>query len=44
MTIGAADHAQVLRSIERFGAEVIPLIEREVGRLPDLNVPAVAAA
>mgnify|MGYP003627091695 CR=1 FL=1 len=44
MTIGAADHAQVLRSIERFGAEVVPLIEREVGRLPDLNVPAVAAA
>jgi alkanesulfonate monooxygenase SsuD/methylene tetrahydromethanopterin reductase-like flavin-dependent oxidoreductase (luciferase family) len=42
MTIGAADHAQVMRSIERFGSEVIPLIEREVGRLPELNVPAAA--
>jgi alkanesulfonate monooxygenase SsuD/methylene tetrahydromethanopterin reductase-like flavin-dependent oxidoreductase (luciferase family) len=31
MTIGAVDHRQALRSIERFGAEVVPLIEREVG-------------
>ncbi len=31
MTIGAVDPRQALRSIERFGAEVVPLIEREVG-------------
>jgi alkanesulfonate monooxygenase SsuD/methylene tetrahydromethanopterin reductase-like flavin-dependent oxidoreductase (luciferase family) len=31
MTIGAVDHRQALRSIERFGAEVVPLVEREVG-------------
>ena len=42
MTIGAADHAQVLRSIERFGSEVIPLIEREMGALDGVNVPAAA--
>lgn len=39
MTIGATDHARVLRSIERFGAEVIPLIEREVGPLSGVNLP-----
>ncbi len=42
MTIGAADHAQVLRSIERFGSEVVPLIERELGPLAGVNVPAAA--
>jgi alkanesulfonate monooxygenase SsuD/methylene tetrahydromethanopterin reductase-like flavin-dependent oxidoreductase (luciferase family) len=39
MTIGATDHAQVLRSIERFGSEVVPLVEREVGPLAGVNVP-----
>jgi alkanesulfonate monooxygenase SsuD/methylene tetrahydromethanopterin reductase-like flavin-dependent oxidoreductase (luciferase family) len=42
MTIGAADHARVLHSIERFGAEVIPLIERELGALGRVNVPVAA--
>ena len=41
MTIGATDHARVLRSIERFGAEVIPLIEREIGPLSGVNLPPV---
>ncbi len=42
MTIGAADHAQVLRSIERFGAEVVPLVERALGPLAGVNVPIAA--
>jgi alkanesulfonate monooxygenase SsuD/methylene tetrahydromethanopterin reductase-like flavin-dependent oxidoreductase (luciferase family) len=42
MTIGATDHAQALRSIERFGSEVVPLIERELGPLAGVNVPVVA--
>ena len=33
MTIGAVDHRLALRSIERFGSEVVPLIERELGSL-----------
>jgi len=37
MTIGAVDHSQALRSIEKFGAEVVPLIEREVGPLAGVN-------
>jgi len=41
MTIGATDHACVLRSIERFGAEVITLIEREIGPLSGVNLPPV---
>lgn len=40
MTIGATEHARALRSIERFGSEVIPLIEREVGSLASVNRPA----
>lgn len=40
MTIGTVDHSRVMRSIERFGAEVMPLIERELGPLADVNVPA----
>lgn len=31
MAIGAIDHSRVLSSIERFGSEVMPLIEREIG-------------
>jgi alkanesulfonate monooxygenase SsuD/methylene tetrahydromethanopterin reductase-like flavin-dependent oxidoreductase (luciferase family) len=40
MTIGAVDHGQVMRSIERFGSEVVPLIERELGPLCGVNGPA----
>lgn len=42
MTIGAVDHGQVMRSIERFGAEVVPLLEREIGPLAGINGPVVA--
>jgi hypothetical protein len=42
MTIGAVEHGKVLHSIERFGAEVVPLIERQLGPLGELNVPAAA--
>jgi alkanesulfonate monooxygenase SsuD/methylene tetrahydromethanopterin reductase-like flavin-dependent oxidoreductase (luciferase family) len=42
MTVGAVDHAQAMRSIERFGAEVVPLVERAVGPLAGVNVPAAA--
>lgn len=42
MTIAAMDHAQVLSSIERFGNEVVPLIEREVGPLASINTPIAA--
>ena len=33
MTIGDTDHAAVMRSIERFGNEVVPLIEKQAGPL-----------
>lgn len=42
MTIGAADHEQVMRSIDRFGHEVVPLIEKELGSLGGVNIPAAA--
>jgi alkanesulfonate monooxygenase SsuD/methylene tetrahydromethanopterin reductase-like flavin-dependent oxidoreductase (luciferase family) len=42
LTIGATDHAQVLLSIERFGSEVVPLVERELGPLAKVNVPVAA--
>jgi probable LLM family oxidoreductase len=32
MSVGAVAHADVLRSIERFGAEVAPLVRAELGR------------
>jgi probable LLM family oxidoreductase len=32
MSVGAVDHAEVLRSIERFGTEVAPLVREEVAR------------
>jgi len=40
MTIGAVEHGQVMRSIERFGAEVVPLIERALGPLAGVNAAA----
>jgi probable LLM family oxidoreductase len=32
MSVGAVDHADVLRSMERFGTEVAPLVRAEVAR------------
>jgi alkanesulfonate monooxygenase SsuD/methylene tetrahydromethanopterin reductase-like flavin-dependent oxidoreductase (luciferase family) len=43
MTIGAVDHAQAMRSIERFGKEVVPLVEREIGPLARANTPAAGS-
>lgn len=42
MTIGATEHTKVLRSIERFGDEVIPLIERALGPLAEIDATAEA--
>jgi alkanesulfonate monooxygenase SsuD/methylene tetrahydromethanopterin reductase-like flavin-dependent oxidoreductase (luciferase family) len=42
MTIGAVEHGQAMRSIERFGAEVVPLVERALGPIADINAPAAA--
>ena len=39
MTIGNTDHETVMASIRRFGDEVIPLIEKEVGPLGGVNIP-----
>ena len=39
MSVGAVDHAEVLRSMERFGTEVAPLVRTEVARR---GAPAVA--
>jgi alkanesulfonate monooxygenase SsuD/methylene tetrahydromethanopterin reductase-like flavin-dependent oxidoreductase (luciferase family) len=46
MTIGDTDHPAAIRSIERFGDEVIPLIEKSVGPLAEAgrHVQAAAAA
>jgi alkanesulfonate monooxygenase SsuD/methylene tetrahydromethanopterin reductase-like flavin-dependent oxidoreductase (luciferase family) len=39
MTIGNTDHETAMTSIRRFGDEVIPLIENEVGPLGGVNIP-----
>ena len=39
MTMGNTDHEVAMRSIRRFGDEVVPLIEKEVGPLAGVNVP-----
>lgn len=39
MSVGAVDHADVLRSIERFGTEVAPIVREEVARR---TAPAMA--
>jgi alkanesulfonate monooxygenase SsuD/methylene tetrahydromethanopterin reductase-like flavin-dependent oxidoreductase (luciferase family) len=44
MTIGRADHEVVMKSIHRFGDEVIPMIEKEVGPLGGVNIPKPMAA
>ena len=38
MTMGNTDHEVAMKSIRRFGDEVIPLIEKEVGPLAGVNV------
>ena len=38
MTIGRTDHEAVMKSIRRFGDEVMPLIEKEVGPLGGVNI------
>jgi alkanesulfonate monooxygenase SsuD/methylene tetrahydromethanopterin reductase-like flavin-dependent oxidoreductase (luciferase family) len=43
--LGDIEHKASLRSMERWAAEVIPAIEKELGRpLAEVNRPAVAAA
>jgi len=44
MTIGRTDHEVVMKSIRRFGDEVMPLIEKTVGPLGGVNVPKPLAA
>ncbi|MDH3739296.1 MAG: LLM class flavin-dependent oxidoreductase [Alphaproteobacteria bacterium] len=39
MTIGNTDHEAAMTSIRRFGDEVMPLIEKEVGPLGGVNIP-----
>ena len=39
MTMGNTDHEVVMKSIRRFGDEVIPLVEKEVGPLGGVNIP-----
>jgi len=42
MSIGAVDHADVLRSMELFGTEVAPLVREEVARRAAVPAPAVS--
>ena len=44
MTIGRTDHEVVMKSIRRFGDEVVPLIEKSVGPLGGVNIPKPLAA
>ncbi len=39
MTIGRTDHETVMKSIRRFGDEVMPLIEKSIGPLGGVNIP-----
>ena len=43
MNAGAFEQNKALRSIERFGAEVLPLIEKELGPLDQLGQSGGAA-
>ena len=40
MSVGAVDHAEVLRSMERFGTEVAPVVRAEVARRTAAPTPA----
>jgi len=44
MTIGRTDHEVAMKSIRRFGEEVMPLIEKAVGPLGGVNIPKPMAA
>lgn len=44
MTMGDTSHAAAMKSIESFGNEVIPLVEKSVGPLADAGTPVAAAA
>ena len=44
MQIGGLSGKRALRSLERFGAEVIPLIEKELGPVAELMSPAASRA
>ena len=44
MTIGDTDHEAVMRSIRRFGRDVIPLIEKSVGPIGRGGEPVTTAA
>jgi alkanesulfonate monooxygenase SsuD/methylene tetrahydromethanopterin reductase-like flavin-dependent oxidoreductase (luciferase family) len=43
MSIGDADHEAVMRSIERFGDEVVPMIEKALGPLAGIGAAPAAA-
>ena len=38
MAMGNTDHEVIMKSIRRFGEEVMPLIEKEVGPLGGVNI------
>ncbi len=42
MTMGATPHASAMRSIERFGADVLPLLQRALGPLERIGAAAAA--
>jgi len=39
MSVGAVAHADVMRSIERYGTEVAPLVRDEVARRAAVSAP-----
>jgi hypothetical protein len=42
MTIGDTPHEAAMRSIEKFGNDVVPLIEKSVGPLTVAGTPSPA--
>ena len=44
MQIGGLSGKRALRSLDRFGAEVIPLIEKELGPVAELMTTAPSPA
>lgn len=42
--VGASDFRQAIETIERFATDIRPAVEKELGPLDELNVPAVADA
>lgn len=43
MTMGDTDHEAAMRSIRRFGSEVVPLIQKSLGPLAAIGQPSSAA-